>query len=40
MLSGIALSLTENILPQAQAPGPASKTGRSKQVKSTRRQKN
>jgi hypothetical protein len=40
MLSGIALSLTENILPQAQAPGPASKTGRSKQVKSPRRQKN
>jgi hypothetical protein len=40
MLSGIALSLTENILPQAQSPGPAPKAGRPKQVKTPRRLKN
>ncbi len=39
MLSGIALSLTENILPQAESPGAVAKAIDTKQVKTPRRQK-
>jgi len=40
MLSGIALSLTENILPQGPTPGPVAKGDRKKQQKSGRKQQN
>lgn len=40
MLSGIALSLTENILPQAVSPGSETKGGRKSPEKSKRKQQN
>jgi hypothetical protein len=40
MLSGIALSLTENILPQSASPASEAKGSRKGQEKSTRKQKN
>ncbi len=40
MLSGIALSLTENILPQAASAGSVAKGNRARQEKTTRKQKN
>ena len=40
MLSGIALSLTENIMPQTGVPDAGAKVARPKQPKTSRRQKN